>query len=170
MYAEEIIVLEDGQIKFQDSYSNLIHQGNLAESTEVKALDIVSDDSGLERTLLHNDEPTVTSNNEIEDLMRRAGDSSLYFYYFKSVGWILCMLGLSTGIIAIFIQFFSRKSYNSYIPVGDAYFSLTQDLEIWLKWWGERNSLQDNENSTMYFGIYVLLLALIPGFVALDCW
>lgn len=110
MYADEIIVLEDGRITFQDSYNNLVRQGNLTESAEVKVLDMTSDDTASKHTLTSEDGPNVADKNEMDDLMRRAGDSSLYVYYLKSVGWPLCMLGLSTGIVAALMQFFSRKS------------------------------------------------------------
>jgi ATP-binding cassette, subfamily C (CFTR/MRP), member 1 len=52
---------------------------------------------------------------DAEDLLNRTGDTSLYWYYLKTVGWRFAGLALSLGILAAFSHLFPR---GFIIPYG----------------------------------------------------
>lgn len=45
---------------------------------------------------------------EIEDLQRGSGDSTLYLYYFKSVGWVFGSIAACAGLASSVLQILSR--------------------------------------------------------------
>ncbi|CAG8957988.1 hypothetical protein HYFRA_00000331 [Hymenoscyphus fraxineus] len=82
-----------------------------------------------------------------DDASRRVGDTSVYIYYFKAVGWlptIIFVVGMCGFVVC---------------------FSLPP---IWVRWWAKDNALYPNAHMAYYLGIYGLLggLSLICLIVA----
>ncbi|KAH8594448.1 putative ABC multidrug transporter [Bisporella sp. PMI_857] len=83
--------------------------------------------------------------DEQKDLLRSTGDSSLYRYYFKSIGSLYSLGIFSLGAIATFCIVFP---------------------DVWLRFWVEA----DSSHTGMYFGIYVILSIVGLFFIGLDIW
>ncbi|EHK26512.1 uncharacterized protein TRIVIDRAFT_20223, partial [Trichoderma virens Gv29-8] len=90
-----------------------------------------------------------TEAEETENLTQRMGDTSLYAYYFKSIGWKLALGAL----------FFSTT---------EQFFA--QFAQIWLKWWTEANESHSDASTGMYYGVYVMFLCLGIAAIGVDCW
>ncbi|KAM3536550.1 hypothetical protein MY4038_000005 [Beauveria bassiana] len=72
---------------------------------------------------------------QIDDLVQSQGDTSLYWYYFKSVGWKYGLIGLS---LATSVEVFLVMGQN------------------WLKWWTESNFSDNKTSDAMYYGVYCI--------------
>ncbi|PMB69814.1 Multidrug resistance-associated protein 1 [Beauveria bassiana] len=72
---------------------------------------------------------------QIDDLVQSQGDTSLYWYYFKSVGWKYGLIGLSLA-----------TSVEVFLVMG----------QIWLKWWTESNFSDNKTSDAMYYGVYCI--------------
>ncbi|KAL7786231.1 P-loop containing nucleoside triphosphate hydrolase protein [Trichoderma ceciliae] len=148
--AEQIIMLDNGRIAHQGTFNDLCdslailkHQQGRenAAASEVSTGEIEQKLSTVRRQ--------DTETEETENLTRRMGDSSLYAYYFKSIGW---KLGLGALFFSIFEQF------------------LAQFAQIWIKWWTEANDSDSDASTGMYYGIYATLLCLGVAAIGVDCW
>lgn len=49
---------------------------------------------------------------EMHDLVSSTGDSSLYWYYLKSIGWTYGLLGLFFAVGQTFFTVFDRKAHS----------------------------------------------------------
>lgn len=104
-------MLENGIIKLQGTYEKLQdellpllrqHTANLAGSSSSSSTQITMD-HGPKKT-----PPKDENLQEAEDIAQ-PGDLALYGFYFKSIGWRLCLLGISLGAATVFLAQFSRK-------------------------------------------------------------
>ncbi|KAL7944723.1 P-loop containing nucleoside triphosphate hydrolase protein [Trichoderma barbatum] len=148
--AEHIIILENGRIAHQGTFNELCDTVAILKSQQSKEDDSTSDDASneVEQKLpsIRRQEPEA---EEAENLAQRMGDSSLYAYYFKSIGW---KLGLGALLFSITEQF------------------LAQFAQIWLKWWTEANEGQSDASTGMYYGVYAMFLCLGVAAIGVDCW
>ncbi|KAM3473898.1 hypothetical protein MY5147_004563 [Beauveria neobassiana] len=86
---------------------------------------------------------------QIDDLVQSQGDTSLYWYYFKSVGWKYGLIGLSFA-----------ASVEVFLVMG----------QIWLKWWTESNFSGNKTSDAMYYGVYCIFgLAKLVS-LGFDVW
>ncbi|KND91880.1 Multidrug resistance-associated protein 1 [Tolypocladium ophioglossoides CBS 100239] len=149
---DNIVVLESGHIKNQGTLSTLRSKGCLPHQAQTDTSNPLLTDKGEVAAPSENRHPEreqVVDADKMNDLMRRSGDSSLYWYYFKSFGW-------SYGLVAATAR------------VATAFFLLFP--QIWLKWWTEANTRDPNTNTSMYFGIYAMFLFLGLVSLAVNCW
>ncbi|KAI1866048.1 uncharacterized protein JN550_008026 [Neoarthrinium moseri] len=77
--------------------------------------------------------------HEEQDLLRKAGDISLYGYYFKSIGWSSSIIFIGSNMLA---------------TIG------VISPQLWLKAWSEANSRDQGTNNGWYFGIFVMICIL----------
>ncbi|KAL6806010.1 P-loop containing nucleoside triphosphate hydrolase protein [Trichoderma sp. SZMC 28012] len=148
--ADHIIILENGRIEHQGTFSELCDSVAILKSQQGKEDDSTSEDSSDEiEQKLPNVQRQETEAEETENLTQRMGDSSLYAYYFRSIGWKLALGAL----------FFSTAEQF-----------LNQFAQIWLKWWTEANEGHSDTNTGMYYGIYAMFLCLGVVAIGVDCW
>ncbi|KJZ80040.1 hypothetical protein HIM_00754 [Hirsutella minnesotensis 3608] len=149
--ADHIIILDGGRILNQGSINEL---RDSISSLQHEQVDHDASSSPLSESHLDQKKPerlTQTPNGEEEDDLshRRTGDTSLYLYYFRSIGWKLGLAALTLAVIAAFLAQFSQ---------------------IWLKWWTESNDGKIDTNTAMFYGVYVALLCIWVAFIGIDCW
>lgn len=108
--ADHIIILENGRIEHQGTFSELCDSVAILKSQQGKEDDSTSEDSSdeIEQKL-----PSVrrqeTEAEETENLTQRMGDSSLYAYYFRSIGWKLALGALFFSTTEQFLAQFARE-------------------------------------------------------------
>jgi len=147
-YADHIIAIgSDGKVSEQGSFKSLSGSGGYTSSFNLPlpdwdyyavstALDIEKPNEGISV-------PTVGNKEESDDSLRRTGDSAIYLYYVRSVGWIPTIL----FVVAI-----------------SGFIFCTSFPSIWVKWWAAANAKDPNGRLDYYLGIYALL-----GIGALIC-
>jgi hypothetical protein len=132
--ADHIIILgEDGLNAQQGSFNHvqanpylqsLLNPQSIprekGEAPKAERALATSEQQATAETAAHTDdeqERTKRAAGEVEeqdDLLNRTGDMSLYWYYFKTVGWHFAGVALSLGILAAFSHLFPRR----FIPLG----------------------------------------------------
>ncbi|KAL7914654.1 P-loop containing nucleoside triphosphate hydrolase protein [Trichoderma velutinum] len=148
--ADHIIILKNGRIEHQGTFNELRDSVTILKSQQGKEIDSTSEDSSDEiEQKLPNVRRQETEVEETENLTQRMGDSSLYAYYFRSIGWKLALGSL----------FFSTAEQF-----------LAQFAQIWLKWWTEANEGRSDTNTGMYYGVYAMFLCLGVAAIGVDCW
>ncbi|RFU77117.1 abc transporter [Trichoderma arundinaceum] len=148
--ADQIIILENGEIIHQGSYSIvseiaslLVGQGKIRPVPSHS----LSETSG-QGPITVKSEPKDQDKQEAEDLAR-TGDSALYLFYFQSIGWKHALMVIFLGMLPVFLQQFTQ---------------------IWLKWWTEANNGSSQTNTGIYYGTYCALLCPFILTTGLDCW
>ncbi|EFY90036.1 ABC multidrug transporter, putative [Metarhizium acridum CQMa 102] len=145
----KIVMLDNGRVKAQGTYHQLIDNGQLTKTTDARSSNVKGADGDDYKSAATDGLASVADENEMEDLMRKSGDPALYIYYFRSIGWALGITGLAIGILQQFFQVFPQ---------------------IWLKWWGEANSSGSHVDTGKYFGVYAFFLAMCPVLIGFECW
>ncbi|RFU75576.1 abc transporter [Trichoderma arundinaceum] len=148
--ADQIIILDNGRISHQGTFNDLVdsvamlknQQSRDSASTSEASVDEIEEKLPIIQR-------HVTEAEETVNLTQRMGDSSLYAYYFKSIGWKFGLVALFFSAMEIF---------------------LAQFAQIWLKWWTEANESQSEASTGMYYGIYVTILCLGIAAIGADCW
>lgn len=111
-YADNIIILADGGIKFQGTYQQMVCCG-ISEAVEVRGPDNIVEGEIAKAPSFHEERTReVTEPAQLQDLARATGDIEVYKYYFKCIGlWkSLVFVGL-TALYACSIQL-SSKCYR----------------------------------------------------------
>lgn len=108
--ADHIIILENGRIEHQGTFSELCDSVAILKSQQGKEDDSTSEDSSDEiEQKLPNVQRQETEAEETENLTQRMGDSSLYAYYFRSIGWKLALGALFFSTTEQFLAQFARE-------------------------------------------------------------
>jgi galactitol-specific phosphotransferase system IIC component len=108
--ADQILILDNGQIAHQGTFDDLCDSVEILKHQQSRESALASEDSvdEIEQKL-----PTLrrqdTEAEETENLTRRMGDSSLYAYYFKSIGWKLGLGALFFSTSEQFLAQFARE-------------------------------------------------------------
>ncbi|KAJ5716375.1 hypothetical protein N7493_008286 [Penicillium malachiteum] len=138
-YADEIIVLEDGNIVDTGSYEAITRRGPDISAKALTNTNRIIEDEGFAERENENEKkapstapPAGPSISESTDHTKRNGTWSVYKYYYDSAGFTP---------FALFLFF-------------------TFSLALLLEWWVEANEQQPNKNLAMYIGVYALLLVL----------
>ncbi|TVY60887.1 ABC transporter FUM19 [Lachnellula suecica] len=126
-------IVEQGtfqSLDFQNGYlQNLIVDSQIKGSQTSKVSDIVEETN-------NNLSTAAAKNPETEDdLLRKTGDTTLYKYYLKSVGWKDSLTILALTICAQFCVSFPQ---------------------LWIKFWTEADSRHPGDRTGMFYGVYVM--------------
>ncbi|KAI8313892.1 ABC transporter atnG [Colletotrichum sp. SAR11_240] len=151
-FADEVVVVENGQILSQDPYEKV-----LATSTDVVTTSAPADDSAdsiseqdtvPSPNVEKEGQVVVTDNNEA-DRLRQNGSWLVYKYYFEQGGWVAFGLFVASTITESFCAGFTT---------------------IWFQWWVEANGEEPNQDLGMYLGVYALLFLTNMFALILECW
>ncbi|KAH9869491.1 hypothetical protein IAQ61_006697 [Plenodomus lingam] len=91
----------------------------------------------------------ITEDDIQAEANRRTGDTAIYLYYIRNVGWIPTLIFMVSIVIFIF-----GISFPS----------------IWVKMWAEYNEEHPNQRLGYYLGIYAMLGGLSLFFLIVSCW
>ncbi|KAE9983445.1 hypothetical protein EG328_009937 [Venturia inaequalis] len=89
--------------------------------------------------------PGGASDEKLMDLTRLTGDSEIYFYYFRTIGWFLSISFLLMNAVAAFTENFPQ---------------------IWLKWW----VAADGKQLSKYLPVYVILALSATASAGFCIW
>ncbi|CRG90845.1 Multidrug resistance-associated protein 1 [Talaromyces islandicus] len=123
-YADQIYVLSDESLHQKETHDGIIYQGTGSDAGE----DEVS--KGLPAMGIEDKATMISKTNKIDDLRRATGDSSVYKYYLRYVGWANAV---------IFIFFVTMNVFSSTYS------------QIWLQRWADRGGGQKPLYVTVYF-------------------
>ncbi|KAF6825097.1 ABC multidrug transporter [Colletotrichum plurivorum] len=153
-FGDHIVILgDDGRIVSQGTF-DAVRRSAYLESLSLEdhqRVETRSDTDSSEKTskqMGKKQKPSDVKEKE-EDLLRRAGDTSLYWYYLESIGWFYGILG------AIFL-------------VGEVLFRVFP--QVWLKAWTEDNARTGGADTAMYFGVYAGMSVLSLIVMGIDIW
>ncbi|TAQ85919.1 hypothetical protein B7494_g5754 [Chlorociboria aeruginascens] len=140
-YADHILVLgKQGKITDQGTFTELNGAGGYVSAFNLPPPDWSyapnQTDSFSEKPLPGILEPASSDKDAENDDSRRTGDTSVYLYYIRAVGWIPTL---------IFVVAISSFVFCISFPA------------IWVKWWAAANNDAPNSNLGYYIGIYSLL-------------
>ncbi|KAL0938516.1 ABC multidrug transporter [Colletotrichum truncatum] len=152
--ADQIVILgDDKQVANQGTFDDLRHSAYLASLSldgshgsraHDKVAAITQEMQGPNKS-----KKVVEENDREADLLRKAGDTSLYWYYLKSIGWLYGSAG------AIFL-------------IGDCLVRIFP--QIWLKYWTEDDARTGGADTGMYFGIYAGMSMFGLVIIGINIW
>ncbi|KAJ5185124.1 hypothetical protein N7491_007004 [Penicillium cf. griseofulvum] len=134
IYADNIIALDtNGRLIEQGSYQHLMNTNGYVSTlsrsskppTTTRAPDFVLDDETLQGLNIEEEES--------EDLSRRTGDLTVYYFYFQNIGWPLLSI-----FLACCVMFILGLSFP----------------QIWLQWWTRANEQNPNQHVWYWLGVY----------------
>jgi ATP-binding cassette subfamily C (CFTR/MRP) protein 1 len=102
------------------------------------------------------------TSEQFADLSRRTGDTSVYLYYLKSIGFRYSVLAAAIILSHLFAVNFPRIFHFANLCLIYA----NTFAEIWLKWYAEGTI----SSSGTFIGVYVLLVALAIGGKGAMIW
>ncbi|KAJ6006036.1 multidrug resistance-associated protein [Penicillium sp. IBT 35674x] len=130
-YADQVLVISDGNLRREDARERSVHQALLPDAVA---------NGGLEEEGENMDESTalemkgkaaeISKLNDINDLRRATGDSAVYRYYLRYIGWTHAL---------IFVFFVTVNVFSSTYS------------QIWLERWANRGGGQKPLYVTIYF-------------------
>ncbi|KAL3422989.1 hypothetical protein PVAG01_04736 [Phlyctema vagabunda] len=133
--ADHIVALDSsGQIVEQGTFEELSRSGGYVQSFRVKQGKPESSTAEVNATLPAFESNSSTLVDAMDEKTRQLGDLSVYWYYFKSVGWW-------TTSVLLFYQ--AVNAFTSSFPT------------VWLKWWADANNASPNADIGMYLGVYI---------------
>jgi len=120
-YADSTFVLSAGTLHSQQAHrQSLDHISNESTSKSASQLE-KREDARIGPG--EQPEPETFELDPLQDLKRKTGDIQVYFYYFKSFGWVKGLLFLVLVLCQAFCASFSSKSYLKLPP---SFATLTQ--------------------------------------------
>ncbi|KGO40807.1 ABC transporter, transmembrane domain, type 1 [Penicillium expansum] len=122
--ADQLYILSDGLLRQEEP-----REGNVYKEPKSDAVE-AEESTGLIELATEDKAAMISEENEIEDLRRSAGDSAVYKYYLRYVGWKNAM---------IFVFFVTMNVFASSYS------------EIWLQRWADRGGGQKALYVTIYF-------------------
>ncbi|KAK2039144.1 ABC transporter [Colletotrichum somersetense] len=84
-----------------------------------------------------------------ETSIGKSGDTSLYWYYLKPIGWVFGVTSLVLAVLDTFCQVFPQ---------------------VWLKFWTENKFGDGQANVALYFGIFATVSILGLGVIGVHIW
>lgn len=112
-----------------------------------------------------NEKPT--ENDMLAEANRRTGDTAIYLYYVRSVGWVPTLIFVGSITIFIFGQLFPSKRR----PFRHIFSGANQrDPAWWVKEWASFNKDHPNEKLGLYLGVYGSLGVIALLFLVISCW
>jgi len=153
-YADHIIALgSDGKVSEQGSFKNMSSLGGYTSSFNLPLPDwdyySAHPVSEIEKSNHGVLVPVVAKKGDSDDSHRRTGDSAIYLYYIRSVGWMPTLL---------FVVAISGFIFCTSFPT------------IWVKWWAAANAKDPNGRLDFYLGIYAVLGVGALACLVTSCW
>ncbi|CCF45895.1 ABC transporter [Colletotrichum higginsianum] len=148
-HADEVVVLNDGEVTSQGPYKQVLTES----SSIVTKADTEREDVSSEADVAV-DEPVKpahlqTSLDSEEGRLRQNGSWSVYKYYFERAGWVVISLFILSSFTEAFCSGFTT---------------------IWFQWWVEANEKRPNDNLGKYLGVYALLFTVTCIAMCVECW
>ncbi|KAH8698352.1 multidrug resistance-associated protein [Talaromyces proteolyticus] len=141
--ADQIYVLSDGRLRQKEPRDGNIYQGMGSDAVENEG------SKGLLALGVEDKAAMFSKVNEIDDLRRATGDSAVYTYYLRYVGWTNAVIFIFFVTINVFSSTYSRKWILTCATPDTADISFL--LEIWLERWADRGGSQKALYVTVYF-------------------
>lgn len=144
--ADKIVALKDGSIAEQGAFASLARAGGYVESlchqtTASGGQDRIetADHAGE-----HSEEDTTQKATPVSpagptDKRRQRGDSSVYAYFFSTLGWSSLTALLTCEVAWTFLSAFPT---------------------VWLNWWADANAEAPHQRTGYYLGVYAGLQVL----------
>ncbi|KAE8326609.1 P-loop containing nucleoside triphosphate hydrolase protein [Aspergillus sergii] len=153
-HADEVILLDNGQVVEQGTYQYILERSpEIATKLQEHASASDIADSEVD-DFEHRSEPPSSSGPDTPthqdvDWSRQRGTWSVYQYYFRRAGYVSLIIFLVFAIIYSFSSVFST---------------------LWLQWWVEENERKPNSRLGMYVGVYGLIFSLSFIGIIAACW
>ncbi|OLN96257.1 Multidrug resistance-associated protein 1-like protein 3 [Colletotrichum chlorophyti] len=167
-FADHIVILgDDGEIARQGNFDsvgdnsylqNLSLQGIQHEQNKSEDIEVSKPQTSA------TSKPQTQETDTEMDLLRKAGDTTLYWYYLKSIGW---RYGLAGAVFLVFDCFFRI------FPLLDCIGLIVRTnkaAEMWLKIWTEDDARTGNADTSMYFGVYAALSVVGLAVYGINIW
>ncbi|KAK2770130.1 ABC multidrug transporter [Colletotrichum kahawae] len=152
-YGDHIVILgDDGQIANQGTFTAVRRSAYLETLSIEDNKHSKADESGTStpETSERSKKPKAPEGNDKElDLLRKAGDTTLYWYYLKSIGWLYGSLGVLGMFGDCFVRVFPQ---------------------VWLKSWTENDAKTGGADTSMYFGVYAGMSVGGLFIIGLNIW
>ena len=111
-YADKILVLENGRVKQELAYEQVLRNKTLVPSASRENDAISSENDEIEQDKAKEASSKVADFNEISDLTRKTGDRAVYGYYYKAIGGPKLATFVAAATVHIFAVTFSGKDYS----------------------------------------------------------
>ncbi|KAE9574644.1 ABC transporter [Colletotrichum fructicola] len=152
-YGDHIVILgDDGKIANQGTFTAVRHSAYLETLSIEDNKHSKNDESATStpETSEKSKKPKAPEGNDKElDLLRKAGDTTLYWYYLKSIGWLYGSLGVLGMFGDCFVRVFPQ---------------------VWLKSWTENDAKTGGADTGMYFGVYAGMSVGGLFIIGLNIW
>ena len=154
-YCDHIVSLDsNGKITEQGTYEALNRAGGYVSSFDLPPpdWDFVPEKHVYEAPPKYTERASsgkVTEDDIQAEANKRTGDSKIYLFYVRSVGWTATVIFIVSITIFIFGQLFPTW---------------------WVKEWAAYNAQHPNQNLGFYLGIYGMLGGVALLFLIISCW
>lgn len=105
-----MLVISDGNLRREEAPERSVHRALLPEVVANGVLEEKGD--GLEESTaltMKDKAAEISKVNEINDLRRATGDSAVYRYYLRYIGWTNAMIFAFFVTVNVFSSTYSRK-------------------------------------------------------------
>ncbi|KAJ5634865.1 multidrug resistance-associated protein [Penicillium herquei] len=152
--ADNVILLDAGKIQFQGQYSDLPSNFNLETASDLETIlpvnedpsqSMVAADIQIEETLSDHESEL----DSVSDDSRRKGTWSVYQYYCRSAGYLLCIT---------FVVFLGINALTTNFPT------------LWVDWWSAANTKHPNQKIGMYLGVYAMFSVVAVVSLGIASW
>lgn len=151
---DNIVVMDNGSIAQQGHFNQLNSYGGYVQSLLVQTQSTNQSTSDPDSST--DDDPKQTSvkipgptEDQTQDLTRATGDSGLYLYYVKSIGYDLMTVTISVLAVWVFFEYFSQ---------------------VWLRWWSEAEAQSPGARTGFYLGLYAVFGVAAMAFIVISIW
>ncbi|KAE8368538.1 P-loop containing nucleoside triphosphate hydrolase protein [Aspergillus caelatus] len=124
--ADQIYVLSDGHLHQEEPCEGKVYQDIGYDAVEAK------ESKGFTEVAIEDKAAMISEVNEIDDLRRAAGDSAVYMYYWRYVGWTKAV---------VFVFFVTMNVFSSTYS------------QIWLERWADHGGAR----KALYVTVYIFL-------------
>lgn len=108
-YADQVLLLSDGNLRREDARERSVNPTLVPDAVADGGLE--ADEDLEESTALTMKEKAaeIAKANDIDDLRRATGDSAVYRYYLRYIGWSKAMIFVFFVTINVFSSTYSRR-------------------------------------------------------------